>query len=271
MKTRTLATACAWALAVGVAAVANAEAPPDSDNDGVSDVSDSCPQNYGSGSDGCPTEADIETVIVVGERTIKLRNRRGYTIDCTNPATAWSSLCSGFFVPRSGAWYTQSPRYTGTWNPNWSTRNDHIDCPDKQVPKRGENQSWHCACAPGYRNETGCGPQNGMTCITNAEFLDNAGPPPQCMCGQPLLSYCETTWQCPPESVCDIMWYVVPIACHAAVAAIPSVVCNTNVVGRVVCSIVADRIEDAMDVCPEIGPPISPEEALRGGNDQGEQ
>lgn len=263
MKTRTLATACACVFVVGLVAPVSPETPPDSDNDGVSDVSDNCPTTYGSGSDGCPTEKDIEEVTVVGARTIRIRNVRGHTIDCTNPTAAWSNLCSGFFVPRFGAWYTQSPRYRGTWNPEWKTRNDHISCPATQVPEQGEEQSWRCACAPGYRNETGCGPTSGMTCISTAEFLDNAGPPPQCLCAQPTLPYCSTTWQCPPENVCNIMWYVIPKACELAVAAIGGVVCN-SIGGRIVCTVVADQVEDLLDVCPAVGPPISPEDALGG-------
>lgn len=239
----------------------------DSDGDDVADHNDNCPQNYGSGPDGCPNEDDIEEVTVVGERTIRLRTRRGHIIDCSSQVNAWSRMCDGFYVPRYGYPYTQSPRYTGLWNPNWSSSNDHIRCPAGQVPKQGEEQRWYCVCAPGYRNETGCGPTLGMTCISNTEFLDNAGPPPQCLCGQPTLPYCENTWQCPPESVCNLMWYVVPHACRAAVAAISGVVCN-NVAGRVICSVIADRVQDMLDVCPEVGPPISPEEAL-GGLEEG--
>ncbi len=260
-----------WALMVAAAAAAHAQLgnPTDSDNDGTPDESDSCPTTYGSGYDGCPTEDDIEEITVVGTRTINLLGTSG-TVDCTNPPYGWEALCSAFRVPRVGFWHTQSPVYSGTWNPSWRTSNDHIDCPERQVPSQGEEQRWFCACAPGYRNETGCGPRRGMTCISNAEFLDNAGAPPQCMCGQPLLSYCETTWKCPPESICNIMWYVVPAACQAAVAALPAVVCNTNMAGRVVCSIVADQIVKARKICPEIGPPISPEEVL-GGDDVGDK
>lgn len=101
-----------------------------------------------------------------------------------------------------------------------------------------------------------------MNCISTAEFLGNAGPPPQCLCGQPTLPHCQTTWQCPPESVCNMMWYVIPYACRAGVAAFTGVACYGNVAGRVVCSITTTTIAEAMGVCPEIGPPISAAEAL---------
>ena len=66
------------------------------------------------------------------------------------------------------------------------------------------------------------------------------------------------------------MFYVVPHACRAAVAGITGVACYGNPVGRIICSIAGYAIQEAMDICPEIGPPISAEEAL-GGNDGGEQ
>lgn len=109
-----------------------------------------------------------------------------------------------------------------------------------------------------------------MNCISTAEFIDNAGPPPQCLCGQPTLPHCQTTWQCPPESVCNIMWYVIPHACRAAVSAAGFVICN-NIGGRLICSVVADRVGDLLDICPSVGPPISPEEALGGGEGGGQQ
>ena len=176
---------------VGAAAHAQEGNPTDSDNDGKPDGADSCPQSYGTGYDGCPTEGDIEEVVVVGDRQINLITKMGQSVDCTSPSNAWTSLCSGFSVPRFGAWFTQSPTYSGIWDPSWRTRNDHISCPAGSRPKSGQEQSWRCVCAPGFRNVNG---GSGLPCITNAEFLDNAGPPPVCLCGQPTIPYDHTTW-----------------------------------------------------------------------------
>ena len=270
----------AWAVCLYLAGGALAqESPPDSDNDGKPDHTDNCPQNYGSGDDGCPTPADIETVIVVGERTINLWTTRGYTIDCTSPATAWSSLCSGFYVPRNGAWYIQSPRYRGIWDSSWTSENDGIRCGASEVPKRGENQSWRCVCAPGHRRETG---SSTSSCITNAQFLENLGPPPTCECGlTPSVGFGGNgigpdtpTWRCPPEHVCELRYYVVPAGCRLAVAGLAGAVCygvGLGVGGAVICSIGAEIIDMALDTCPAIGPPMTLQDAFQnvqpGGDD----
>lgn len=146
MRTRTLGTAFAWAFAFGLVVAANAEAPPDRDNDGVSDISDICPDNYGSGDDGCPTEDDIEEVTVTGERVASFKLWRGGMIDCTQSSAVWSALCS----PYSG------------WDPGvWTPSGEWLRDPPLPTCSEGLNSA-PCNCPAGKAKRYAVGPGAGF-------------------------------------------------------------------------------------------------------------